>query len=406
MKISKNAKNALYITLLCSLTYLAVYFAKNILSAVSPQMLEAGVSSQSMIGTYSSVYFICYAVGQLINGMVGDKIKARYMICFGVILAGVSILFFINLMNKPIFSCIAYGLTGIFLSMIFGPITKLVAENTEPIYAPRCSVGYNFAAYLGSPFAGLAASFLAWNAVFYIGVSALIVMGCICFVIFLVYEKKGIIKYNRFELRKDNNEKVSAFDKLKTLVKHDIIRFVVIAIITGVVRTAVVFWLPVYLVQNLGFSSDASASIFTVATMALSLNAFISVFVYEKLKRNMNLTILLAFTSATVMFLLVYFVKLPVLNIIFLILAVLSSNCAASMLWSRYCPSLRETGLVSTATGFLDFTSYMAASAASSIFANAVTVIGWGNLILVWCGLMIIGFTVAFPAVISKKSKQ
>ena len=120
----------------------------------------------------------------------------------------------------------------------------------------------------------------------------------------------------------------------------------------------------------------------------------------------MNLTILLAFTSATVMFLLVYFVKLPVLNIIFLILAVLSSNCAASMLWSRYCPSLRETGLVSTATGFLDFTSYMAASAASSIFANAVTVIGWGNLILVWCGLMIIGFTVAFPAVISKKSKQ
>ena len=146
MKISKNAKNALYITLLCSLTYLAVYFAKNILSAVSPQMLEAGVSSQSMIGTYSSVYFICYAVGQLINGMVGDKIKARYMICFGVILAGVSILFFINLMNKPIFSCIAYGLTGIFLSMIFGPITKLVAENTEPIYAPRCSVGYNFAA--------------------------------------------------------------------------------------------------------------------------------------------------------------------------------------------------------------------------------------------------------------------
>ena len=33
----------------------------------------------------------------------------------------------------------------------------------------------------------------------------------------------------------------------------------------------------------------------------------------------------------------------------------------------------------------------MAAAAANLIFANAVTAIGWGNLILVWLGLMIAG---------------
>ena len=43
------------------------------------------------------------------------------------------------------------------------------------------------------------------------------------------------------------------------------------------------------------------------------------------------------------------------LDIAFLILAIMASNCAASMLWSRYCPSLRDTGMVSSATGFLDF---------------------------------------------------
>jgi len=80
-----------------------------------------------------------------------------------------------------------------------------------------------------------------------------------------------------------------------------------------------------------------------------------------------------------------------------MILAIMSSNCAATMLWSRYCPSLRDTGMVSGATGFLDFASYMAAAASSTIFANAVSRIGWGNLILIWAVLMVAGVMTALP---------
>ena len=94
--------------------------------------------------------------------------------------------------------------------------------------------------------------------------------------------------------------------------------------------------------------------------------------------------------------------KQPVLNIIFMIIAIMSSNCAASMLWSRYCPSLRDTGMVSSATGFLDFVSYMAAATSSTLFANAVSQIGWGNLILIWFGLMVAGVLVSLP----KKAKK
>ena len=97
------------------------------------------------------------------------------------------------------------------------------------------------------------------------------------------------------------------------------------------------------------------------------------------------------------MFLMVYLLKTPALNILFIVLAILAANSAASILWSMYCPSLADTGLVSGATGFLDFVSYMAAAASSKIFANAVDVIGWGNLILVWFGLMAAGVIVALP---------
>lgn len=51
--------------------------------------------------------------------------------------------------------------------------------------------------------------------------------------------------------------------------------------------------------------------------------------------------------------------------------------------------------MVSSATGFLNFISYMAPAASSTIFANAVSVIGWGYLILVWLLLMLLGVVVA-----------
>ena len=393
-KIFSNKKvvNAIYIGVLCSLSYLAVYFARNILGTVTPQMINAG-HSETSIGTISSAYFIFYAVGQLINGAIGDKIKARYMISFGLLMAGVTNLLFPKILGlNQTTALIVYGMTGFFLSMIYGPMTKVVSENTEPIYATRCSLGYAFASFFGSPLAGLAAAAFAWQSVFTISSLALFIMAAIFFIICLLLEKKGIVKYNQYSPKKDQKG-----GSIKVLLKHRIVKFTFISIITGVIRTTVIFWLPTYISQYLNFSAEKSATIFTAATFVISFTTFIVVFIYEKLKRNMDLTILIMFSSATIMFALVYFIKQPALNIIFLVLAIMSSNGAATMLWSRYCPSLYETGMVSTATGFLDFVSYIAAAVSSTIFANAVSTIGWGNLILVWFALMVFGVIIALP---------
>lgn len=388
---NQNVKNAIMIGSLCSVSYLAVYFARNILSTVTPQILETSNLTTEYIGSVSSLYFIMYAIGQLINGIVGDKIKARYMISFGLILAGICNILFPYIINSPTNAKIVYGMTGFFLSMIYAPMTKVVSENTEPKYATRCSLGYTFASFLGSPLAGVAAAFMAWKNVFNLSSMTLFVMGGICFLMFLSLEKKGIVKYNQYKMPKKEQKESG----IKILIKHRIIKFTLISIITGIVRTTVVFWLPTYISQYLKFSADKSAMIFTVATFIISMSAFIAVFIYEKLGNKMDLTILLAFISASISFLLVYFIKTSTLNIIFMVLGILSSNCAASMLWSRYCPSLRNTGMVSSATGFLDFASYVAASTSSTIFANAVSSIGWKNLILVWFGLMVCGVIVA-----------
>ena len=59
---------------------------------------------------------------------------------------------------------------------------KLVAENTEPIYTTRCSLGYTFASFFGSPTAGFLASVMVWTSVFTFSSVVLWIMGAICFI--------------------------------------------------------------------------------------------------------------------------------------------------------------------------------------------------------------------------------
>lgn len=388
---NKNARNAIYIGGMCSISYLAVYVARNILGAVSPQMIETGGFTAEYIGRVSSMYLTCYAIGQLINGALGDKIKARYMISGGLLFAGVMNFLFSRMGGHPDAAVFIYGMTGFFLSMIYGPITKVVAENTEMPYTTRCTLGYTFSSFLGTPFAGVIAAMFAWQDVFAVSSGILCTMAVVCFSFFLLYEKKGIVRYGQYVRKKSSGNPV------KVLIRKDIIRFVFIAVLTGAVRTSVVFWMPTYISQYLGFSTSRSALIFTAASFVISATAFLAIFIYERLNRNMYLTIRIMFSASFVFFILLFLVKQPTLNIILFVCAIMSNNCCSTMLYSRYCPGLRDTGFVSSATGFLDFTSYMAASASTTLFANAVAGIGWHKLILVWAGLMLCGIIVSLP---------
>ena len=246
----------------------------------------------------------------------------------------------------------------------------------------------------------MTAAVFAWQTAFYISGAALVAMAITCFAGFLWFEKRGIVTYGRYTRK----EKQSG--SIRVLLERQIVNFTLVSIVTGVIRTSVVFWIPTYASQYLGFSPKASASIYTVSTLAISSAAFIAAFLYERLRRNMNLTLLVAFGASALSFLLVYLVPQPVCNIAGLVLAITMANCASTMLWSWYCPSLRDTGMVSSATGFLDFVSYMAAAVSSTLFAEAATTIGWKNLILIWFILMAFGTAICVRDGLRKKEGE
>lgn len=148
------------------------------------------------------------------------------------------------------------------ISMIFGPMTKVVAENIDILYVPRCSLGYEFAALIASPATGMLAAFMVWHSVFVTSSVILIIMGLICILAFTLFEKKGMVQFSQY------TPPVKKGGELKFLIKHRIIRFTFISIITGVVRTTVVFWLPTYISQNLAFLQICQLLFFRLSQLA------------------------------------------------------------------------------------------------------------------------------------------
>ena len=400
--MTANAKKAIKIGSMCFMAYLAVYLARNILSTVTPAMQAQGFTKDA-IGLASSIYFYTYAVGQLINGAIGDRIKAKYMMCVGLLGAGICNLLFsqINLASEvygviPPAAYVAYGATGFFLAMIYGPMTKIVSENTEMPYTTRCSLGYTFASYFGSPTAGLLATFLVWQSVFAVSSAVLCAMSVILFISFTVFERKGIITYGRFKREKaQRGEKGS----IRLLFDRQIVKFCLVSILTGVVRTSVMFWLPTYFSERLELGHERATLTFTVMSLFISCGSFLVIFLYEKMGHNMDKTVLVMFSSAAVGFTLTYFVSVTYINVVLIVLSIMSSNGAATMLWSRYCPSLRDTGVVSGVTGFLDFLSYMAAATANIVFPFLIEEHDWpwDRVVLIWLALMLVGVTIALP---------
>ena len=65
-----------------------------------------------------------------------------------------------------------------------------------------------------------------------------------------------------------------------------------------------------------------------------------------------------------------------------------------NMIFSVYILDFRSTGMISGITGFLDFSSYLSASAASLLFSDMMAQ-GWDAVILFWIATTVLGALVS-----------
>lgn len=363
-------------------SYLASYYIRNLLSVATPNMLIDGNHTSEFIGVLSSVYFLMYAFGQLINGFLGDIINPRYMIFGGLLIAGaVTLLFpFAELAWMQI---LCFVLMGFGLSMLRGPIMKMIAENLNPNHSRTVCTFLTVSTFAGPLIASLLAIIFKWRAMFVFAGIITLIIAVVAFLCLTVFEKKGFYTFSRGQ----NN----SFRGYLNLFKLDgFIFYIIVGCVTEIGQSAITFWIPTYLSNALEFDALISNTFFSIISVVSAIAPFLTLFIFNLTKKRDVMILRIGFGLAVISFIGMIFISNAWIKIALLILSKLSLSCCSSVLWSIYIPSMGHTGNVSSINGVIDCIGYLAAAIANVAFAGLLGM-SWNGVIAVWCGIAAVG---------------
>ncbi len=396
--MDKNTQKAWRIGSFCIATYLASYVTRNILSVSTPEMIKEAFFTKEYTGLLSSICFIFYAVGQLINGFIGDRVHPKYMIIMGLGISSVST-FVIPIFDNRILHFTAFALIGFGLSMLRGPLMKVISENTAATHARMICTLFSMAGFAGPLIASILSIFFKWRAVFTATGVISVIITVLAVAAITTLEKRGEIRF------------VPKYDKgiagiLNVFKLEDFIFYMLISSIGEIAGSSITFWIPTYTTEHLGFSNDAASTIYSVVSFSTLFTPFITLLIYEKLIRNGIKLALVMYVISAVFFIAVRFTAAPVLNVSMLIIAKVAAAAASSIVWSAYIPGLARSGKVSSANGVIDAAGYAMASLANVLFSTFVGRLGWGGIVNMWYIIMLIGAAVSFIKLIMKKKQK
>ena len=383
MEKNYEFKKAFKIGFVCIFSYIVSYVVRNLLSVATPEMLSSGKFTKEFIGTLSSLYFITYALGQLVNGVIGDMVKPKIMLGLGLVICGIASILF-GFTDIAIIQILLFIIIGFSLSMLRGPLVKTISENTLPKYARVCCVFLSFASFAGP----LVASFLSlvfnWQFTFIVSGVLSIGMGIFTYTALNIFEKKKIITVSF----KEKEEKKSVWNVFKL---EKFIYYMFIGALTEISLSSINFWIPTYLTERLSYSEDTAKILFSAISLLKSFTPFISLYIFKLFKDKDVSMVKYCFVVATLLFAGVLFINQKYINVVLFLLTLMAVGTASTILWSVYIPSQSESKMVSTINGVLDFTGYGFAACANFVFSFTMNHIGWNGIVVIWIALMASG---------------
>ena len=150
--MNKNiSSRARAITWLCTLVYFASYLTRNNFSVMMLNICNDLGTTKSALAIVVTGLTIVYGAGQIVSGLMGDKIKPQLMLTIGLSIAcasNIAIFFCSDILSMTIIWCI----NGFAHSMLWPPIVRIMSvylSNEEYGYAAvRVSWGSSIATIL------------------------------------------------------------------------------------------------------------------------------------------------------------------------------------------------------------------------------------------------------------------
>ena len=387
--------------LLC-LVYFASYVMRINFQALVSHVGDVLDKTEDEMAVILTALTITYGLGQILCGVLGDKIKPRLMLTigFGIAISCNVAMFFFE--TNILAMTIIWGINGFAHAMYWPPIVKLMAVHLKDEEYSYASVRVTWGSSIATILLYLGCSFLIgvieWRTIMLLCA----ILGAMIMVVWIVLCPKLFKETDKNEKVNDMvNDKEKAWIKPPRYVFLPLILIMFAIIMQGALRDGVTAWMPDYLISE--FQIPTQWSILTTVILAIFSMISFTVFNYinSRFFKNEVLSAAVIFVIATVSSGLLYLsdsFKFAMPSILFMSILVACMHGVNLMLIAIAPKRFKRSGKVSTYSGIMNACTYVGSAIATYGIAKLANVFGWGAAILTWIGIALLGATLCFVA--------
>lgn len=378
MKI-KTCINRNSLTALFALAYMVSYLTRINFGAVISEMVRSTGFSQSILSLSLTGAFVTYGIGQIISGILGDRISPKKLVAIGF---GTTIVMntLIPLCPNPYYMTAIWCLNGFAQSLMWPPMVKIMtAYLTEEEYktsVTKVSWGSSFGTILVYLFAPLIITVSGWRAVFF--TSAL--CGAMMLFAWLLFSPDARVVPHQ----KQKAEKAPS--TLRIFFSPLMLGVMLAIVFQGILRDGVTTWMPSYLAQTYNLST--SVSILTGVAMPLFgiLCYQIATALYvKKLTNPLSCGGVLALVGAvSALGLYLFSGSGPVLSVAFTAVLIGCMHGVNLMLVCMIPSYFKRFGNVSAASGIINSCTYVGSAVSTYGVALISEKSGWNVTLFLW----------------------
>lgn len=398
-----------WIFLICWLVYSAAYIARGNFSFARSLMMDDGMIDAGIAGIISAVYFICYATGQIFNGILADRKSPFIMVMIGLgVVVGSNMAMTIG--GQPAWLLVLWwGINGLGQSMLWSPVFFIVSnilhskvKFTAITLISVCTPAGKTSCALLS---GLALTSGRWQSVFYAASLVIAVVLVLWIAIYLSVKKEIIVRRPKPSAEAEDGKKEKApFGRL--IIASGMMLALPALTIHGLFLNGVTEVIPSILTKEYALTPSASALLDSIIPVVGVFGVFFCNFVYFKLcKRNeikcANILMVLNIVPVAIMLVLAFALRSGFLTsklgdaIIFVItygliyiLQLGFGHAIISLMAMRYA----KFGLAATMTGLLNAVNYGGSAIATYGMSYAVESLPLWQTVVIWLGCLLFAF--------------
>ena len=389
MKFRKPLSTVLFISWF---TYTVAYLCRLNISTALDKLAPGLNVSLEYLGGASSLYFVTYALGQLLNGIAGDRVNPHKFIMLAAFMTG-SINVILGFQTSGAMFLLLWGLNGFFQSMFWSVLMRLLSCYTEESQRKNVSTVMSTTSVTGYLVSWIVLGNLFESRTYtpYFAVPGAIALMLVP--LWFVLSRKLPFDTETAKRPPTPPLKVVAGEFL-----HDRLFFICfLCMLIGAIQEGAVFWLPLIFTDVLQLGENSLLLLFLVPLAKLS-GVFLARRVLSVLKDNVRTAMLVnlvfAFGITAILLLTAQHASLITVILIALLIAVIN---ASNWYMISYLPLyFSERNIVATLVGAFDFSTYIGAAVMSGTLGVLLLRFGWVALPTLWMALVIGSFLLAF----------